>query len=348
MTIDDFLDALGKGQAGMDVSTFWPAHSAQIEASFSDLIAMRVFSKYREDKGKFLEGLRRVSVDCIRCHLFSSGIIGLKVARIFGHENISVEEMEEYILTILNHIQDRVFNDALCRDGKNLLFSEEEIEKWLAKGIIFTLTDEDKKVVSFLNVALESLSWAIFYDMYRYGGFAISGPYKTTRGTVLIRDGFDLAPPFWPFKSKYGCLREVLVYENGVQIEGDFMNHFVYKEPIVFKLKAFRIESNSGIFDSIGSLIKLTAYLERLRRKHTEYVNSLDPLQIITKGAEIYSYLWKGFWDYYGEEWKPDAEIQKRILKYGLKYWRRYGLSKEKKDPSYYRNLYDPRSNFVE
>jgi len=148
------------------------------------------------------------------------------------HKDINIRETENFILDILGNIQERVFNDALCRDGRNLLYPLEKVENWLANGIVSNLSEEGKKAVAGLNIASESLSWSMFYDMYRSGGFVISGPYETSKGKVLIRENIDLTPPFWPFRCKYSWLREILVYDEKVEVTGDFANHFIYKRPI--------------------------------------------------------------------------------------------------------------------
>lgn len=99
IAFDDFLEAIVKAHSGMDVTTCWPAHPAQIEACMSDLIAMRVFNKYREDKTKFLDALSKVPIDCVRSYLYQAGLVGLKVARVLtylGHK-ITVEESTSYI-----------------------------------------------------------------------------------------------------------------------------------------------------------------------------------------------------------------------------------------------------------
>jgi len=350
ITIENFLDALEKAHSGMDITTCWPVHPAQIEASFSDLVAMRVFNKWKENKEKFLEGISRVPVDSIRAYLCSAGLIGLKVARVLEHKDINIRETENFILDILGNIQERVFNDALCRDGRNLLYPLEKVENWLANGIVSNLSEEGKKAVAGLNIASESLSWSMFYDMYRSGGFVISGPYETSKGKVLIRENIDLTPPFWPFRCKYSWLREILVYDENVEVTGDFANHFIYNRPIVLKLKGFKIETNREKLNTMESITELIDYFEELRRKHTEYVESLKPLDVIKNGAKIYSYLYKDLWQSYGENWIPDREVIKRIEKNGLKYWHEYGLAREQEEeePVYYRKLYDPRNDFVE
>lgn len=115
------------------------------------------------------------------------------------------------------------------------------------------------------------------------------------------------------------------------------------------KLRAFRIELDNKILNSIKDVVELSGYLDKLREKHTQYINSLKPMQIIGKGAEIVSYLYKGLWDYYGEDWRSEREMVERIDKDGFRYWNLYGSLKEKGEENvdYYRKLYDIRNDFV-
>ncbi|OGG09176.1 hypothetical protein A2154_02810 [Candidatus Gottesmanbacteria bacterium RBG_16_43_7] len=352
ITFDEFLDSIQKAHAGMDITVCWPAHPGQIEAAVSDLTAMRAFVKYKTNRTRFLNGMNSVPVDSIRSYLYQAGLIGLKVARLLpdlGHTDVSVTESIEFVLDLISNIKERVFSDPLCRDGRNIIYTPEQIESWLSRGTVSNLTGADKLEIAGLNITAESLSWALFYDMYRSGGFRMSGPYITPIGTVLVRENIDLAPPFWPFTYKYKYLREILVYEDDIEVENDFANHFIYRKPIINKLKAYRIEVDNQMCSAIDDIRHLTEYLDRLRKNHVEYIDSLNPQEIIKSGAQIVSYLYKGLWDYYKEDWHPSKEVEDRINRDGLKYWHKYYPYQSRKDESadYYRRLYDLRNDFL-
>ncbi len=349
--LDAFLDAIVKAHSEMDITQCWPAHPAQIEASISDLIAMRLFHKYQQNKSKFFQALNHVRIDSVRTYLYQAGLVGLKVARVhpkLGHK-ITIKDTENYLLNALKALQKRIHSDVLCRDKKNLLSSAEQIRNLIQKQFVTKLSAVDQREIANLNVTAESLSWAMFYDMYRSGGFVIHGPYETSEGKLLVRENTDLNPPFWPFKSEYQNLKIFLLYDQDIEISCDFANHFTYRKPILYKLKAYRIENNGRVIDSLTRILELTHVLEKYRSQHVKHIESLSPSQIISKGAEISAYLFKNLWEYYDEDWHPSQETYHRIDTDGLKYWQEYQALKDQKErpPEYYRRLYDPRNDFI-
>lgn len=345
--IERLLAAVETTHSGMDPNEFWPATSAQIEAYFDDILAVSIFKKFKKDKGKFKKALARVEPEILKTLLCSGGgIIGLKVARRFENYPLSTEEFKDFVVCILDSIAERRKDDEFCLAGTNLALSQEEVGE-LARKTTWKKAEGSgiKKAIAGLNVTAESLTWAIFYDIYRNAGMLIHGPYETSKGILLCRDFFDLNPPIWKLKNKYPKLKIYLIYEDGVEISIDFVNHQTYKAPIVNRLKFYSVTADKT-FATLREVEKLDDYYSGLRKKQVETVESLKPLDVVKKGTEIHYYMLKDFFTFYGEGWEPPRKVYERIEKFGLKYWKRYGKPRVYGE-FWAKKLYDPRNDFV-
>lgn len=345
--IERFLEAVEIAHSGMDPNEFWPATSAQIEAYFDDILAVSIFEKFKKDKEKLKKALDCVEPEILKTLLYSGGgIIGLKVARKFEGYKCTVKEFKDFVVCVLDSIAERRKGDEFCLGGKNLAVGPKEIEK-LVKETSWEKArgSEIKKAIAGLNATAESLTWAIFYDIYRYAGMLIHGPYETSRGILLCREFFDLNPPIWNLQNKYPKLKIYLVYGDDAEISIDFANHQTYETPIVDKLIFYSIVDSKPL-ETLEEIEELDEYYSDLRKKQVETVERLEPLEIVKKGAEIHYYLLKDFFAFYGEDWRPPQTVYERINSIGLKYWKKYGKPRVY-EKSWTRKVYDPRNNFI-
>lgn len=345
--IERFLDAVEKGFWGMSGTIFWPANPPQIEVYFDDILAIDIFEKFRKDREAFKKALARVEPESLRALLYSGGgIIGLKVARKFEGYNISPAELKDFVVYVLDSIAERRRENPFCLEGKNLAWSQEEIKELVGKTSWKKVKEPQiKKAIAGLNVAAESLTWALFYDLYRSAGMAIHGPYQASKGILLARDFFDLGSPIWDLENKYPQLKVYLIYKDDVEISIDFINHPTYRTPIIDKLKFYWIATDRPI-ETLREIEELDNYYSRLRTKQAERIKKLKPLEIVKKGAEIHYYLLRDFFAFYNEDWRPPKKVYKRIERLGLKYWNRYRKPKTH-GKSWARRTYDPRNEFI-
>lgn len=348
--IEKFLQAIQVAFSGMGEGEFWPANAPQIEASFSDILAVSIFEKFKGDKEKFKKALDRVEPEVLKALLYlGGGIIGLKVARIYEDYEISIEELKDFVVCILDSVAKRRKGDEFCLGGKNLVLSSEEVKRLIKKTKWPAAKElELKKAIAGLNVTAESLTWAIFYDIYRYAGMLIHGPYQVSRGILLCREFPDLNPPIWNLQNRCPKLKVHLIYEEGVEIKIDFLNHQIYEVPIVDSLRFYSIATDKPL-KTLKEIGELDNYYSRLRQEQAERVGGLKPLEIIKKGAKIHYYMLKDFFEFYGEDWWPPKEVYERIGRMGLKYWKRYRRPRHPHQEKglWARKVFDPRNNFI-
>lgn len=331
--IDKLLDAIIKAQSGMDERTFWPCHPAQAEAYFSDLIADALLEKFIWDNREFGRAIDKVPPDFIRFHLLDAGLIGLKVLKKYGPTKVSDDLLFDFISALVGSIQRRVGSDPFCSDGKNLL-----VDASILKELDFLEVKNlsEKQAISSLNITAESLSWAIYFDLYRDLGMIIHGPYAFDSGRVIVRD----------FSLNDIRLSTYVLYDKGFSLEIDFANHIIYHQPHMDFMKAAGVIYNGNPV-GLDNLEKMEEQFSKLRHKLVEKVEKMRPKEIIWECALKYWQLFEKFFDYYGESCLPPIEIKNRIKESSLKYWTQYQPTSQKHDLNYFRRLYNPRNDFL-
>lgn len=343
--IDRLLDSIEQAFSGIDSTTVWPCCVPQIEAYYGDIIAVDLFERFLKDRNKFKKALSRVKVDTLRTSLYSCSILGLKVARKYEGYKLSDEDFVDFVLTFCDAIKDQVLSDEFCADGKNFTLKAKEVRQILKKKDWQKAEGEElQREIAAFNVGTESLAWTLYFDAYRSGGMYLHGPYEVPNGLLIIRDFYDLNPPFWKINNEFPTLQTLLIYERDIRVKIDFMDHIFYEKPVVRKLRQFAIIANKSL-KTEQEIENLENYYSHLCQRQVRAVESLKPIEIIKKGAEIYYYLFKDFFELYGENWHSPKRFYERVDEVGLKYWQRYSTIKAQ-PASYFRKLYDPRNDF--
>ncbi len=351
-TINKFLSAIKSTYSDMDISrTSWPATAPQLEAYFSDIIATTIFKKYKENSKKCEEALNTLSVFTLYASLYHTEIIGLKVSKIFNNYPKDQKDIIDFVLFIFNVIKKRIQGELFCLDKTHKILTEKEV-KILEKKLKWTeiKKKEIKKEISILIVSLESLIWSLYFDSFTCAGCERQGPYFANNNEViLIRNYFNLNPKeIWPIKNKYQSVKMHLKYSQGINIQLDYANHIKSSNSLQDKLISFSIIADKKQIATLSEICSLSKYFSHLAKEQAERINRLSPLRIIKKGAEIYYYRYKNFFDYYKEDWRPPQQVYDRINGLRLKWWNYYKSDKDKKkSPEYYVKLFDPRNNFI-
>jgi hypothetical protein len=172
----------------------------------------------------------------------------------------------------------------------------------------------------------------------------IHGLYFVKEGTLIIKDFEKLQSAVWNNTMFAKNISIYLLYKPGFELKFNYANQQIsYSDsPINLLIKyCIKIDGKELTFNALYE-----SAISKIRKKQIEFVNSLSPLEVIKKGAEIYCYMYQEFFDYYNISWKPSGDIIERINKDGLKY---YQIFKEEEmiKPEYYRKQFDPRNTFI-
>jgi hypothetical protein len=120
--IDLFLDTIVDIHRDMNFATFWPANPPQLQASYSDLLALKFFQKFETDFNDFNIALKQVKPNSLRSLLYQIGLLGLKVANARHSAKISQKKIIEYSLFIF---------DKIAEKTKTMSFAEMVIIEYL-------------------------------------------------------------------------------------------------------------------------------------------------------------------------------------------------------------------------
>jgi len=352
--IDKFLDGIERMFLRMGIVNFWPANAPQMDSSYNDVLAKDLYlaiEKLRKDKTK--KDITKLfdSPAAILCLLYNPLIIGLKVAKYYKTLSIISTDIEKFINYIFNILEKKHNGDIFCSDGTNLILSNEEVFKIAKYGLFLPAkTKKIKEKLSSLNIDLQSFSWAVCFDALVGYGMEIHGPYDVSRffgpkSVLIIRDFFDFKQILWRLNLGFNKIRVINIYRD-VKFEFDMANHFTTDISLPESLTNWLILVDDGQVD-LEKIEKITFQINELKKEQTKLVNSLNPLETIEKSAEINYYSLRKIWETAGlKDWKFSMpKIKKRIKKDGLKYWKQF-KNQEFRDLSYYRRLFDPRTNF--
>lgn len=351
-TLNKFLLAVRRSYSDMDAArTPWPANASQIEAYFSDIIATAIFDKFKKDPVKCKKALSALTLFILYASLYHTEIVGLKVGKIFEGYPANQKDILDFTLFIFNVIRSKTQDDIFCLNGSHKVLTKKEIKE-IEKTQEWTEAKDQKikKEISNLIISLESSVWALYFDSFSCAGKEIHGSYQTAdKNIVLIRDYFNLDPKeIWSVKGKYQSVRICLKYPKKAGIKLDYANHIKSTKPLLNELVSFSILVDGKQVAALFEIHSLFRYFSRLAKKQAERVNALPPLEILKKGAEIYYYRYKKFFEYYGEDWQPPQRVYNRINSLKLKWWKRYENKKGKKfSPNHYVKLFDPRNDFI-
>jgi hypothetical protein len=349
--IKKFLLAINNCFSTIDERTFWPANAAQIEAYFSDIIALDLFCKFKENPQNFKKALSRLSCFSLYESLYHKEIIGLKVNRIYLDCPKNKKDIINFVMSFFEVIKSKVKGEIFCLDGTHRLLTNTEVKeieknkRWMKAENYKT-----KRLISNFISCLENLVWAFYFDIFVSTGREIHGPYFINKNEViLVRDYYNLNPKeIWGIDNKYQSLKIFLKYPKECNIQLNYANQVKSSKPLGENLISFSIEVNRKPVKDLHEIFLLFKYFLRLGEKQANKVNKLSPLEIVKKGAEIYYYRYKELYKFYKEDWRPPRVVYQRINTLKLK-WLDYFKSDnyKRKEPRFYVNLLDPTNNFI-
>ena len=326
---------------------FWPFGPGQTDYYFNDILAVNIFEKFKGNPDKFKRALSLLSSNILRWFLLPFTILGLKIAGKDKGYKAETSEMITFIETVWEVLKNKVSSDPFCLDGKNRILSGNEINR--SSENLHWFYDTEGKISRHLSIDLESFVWAIDFDIFAYGVFW-HGPYSLSNGeSMLVKSFIDLDPPFWSLNNPFSNVEIFFVFTNSIDISIDFMSHIDYSKNIWDRLISFAVQADNNQMKTMHEIQKLSGHFVKLRRNQLEKVGSLSPEELIKKSAEIYYYMFRKFFSFYGEGFSPPKGFEKRLKEEGLKYWMKYKsqeIISEEPTREFTRRLYDPRADY--
>jgi hypothetical protein len=243
----------------------------------------------------------------------------------------AAKESLEFFLDILDS---KVSKDPFCLNNKNLWFDDSKVSGLMQEIRFNKVNSSELGLISRLVIALSSLVWSFYYDIYVEAGFEFHGPYDVELGgkkySLLIRDYYDLRPTdLWNKAKEFGfkSVRLYLLY-SGVNISLDFFMHEFSDKPLRESLAYYAIETidlnGKKSFVSIKDAVVIAELAEKITVDQVAYVNQLSVIETINMGAMICYYQLKDFRGRLGVDWRPPKEVFDAIKDKGLEKWEKY------------------------
>lgn len=357
--IDRYLDA-ATFAFGHDLtpSEYWPLKPAQMTAYFEDSIAVGVFKKVeilRKKRVPLEKAAKMFSTPGIlRNFLENFANTGLKVANNVGWFETSFKEREEFFNYLFKVLEEMVKNDIFLRDGMQIILDQGEMGK-IPWNEFIKLDKETSKIIRRFNLAIFSLVWSFYFDVFTYTGFSLHGPYKVPAKkfginmNLIINDYFNLRPvEIWPEAKNvlFEKVRICQIYKN-INWKISFFERVDPSVNLNDNLIYSFIEIDGKIISDLEKVKELTGRIFEIIARQTDFVNNLSSLEKVKKASEICYYGLRGIFTYFNESWKPPKEIDDFIKKTG-----EVNIEKLEKDLSEYSKneiikVFDPRNNFV-
>lgn len=207
--------------------------------------------------------------------------------------------------------------NLFCETGQNSIWTPKEIEKQIGRLTFINLTQAKdlKTLVSHLQGVLWSYTELIYWTNHPFG-HSFHGPYKTSKGDLLVRSYFDLKPEIWPFTQKldFSGMTFFELYERDTDLSLDFFERGIRTtKPYQEKLKAVAIKIGDQDITTKEELEKHLNNLVEVCEKGSAHINSLDDQAIITKHTEMWWYVLKPLFQTAGKDWHPSQVVHDNI-----------------------------------
>lgn len=221
---------------------------------------------------------------------------------------------------LLNYIS-LLRKDTFCESGKNIIWEHETLKENFKKLNIFYDDSDVLDVFIQFNYLLSSYCELVYFSEKQIG-HEDHGPYEIAPNKYLIvRDFYDLKPPFWKFSKKVPFDRlQLFIFINNENIRFDFSNRWYGSKSLRESVYRF------GVIDYQQKLSlplnKLQKYVEVMKDIISEGIIEVDACgksELINKFGEKYFYAIKPLRDIMEEDWKPPEKFYASIKEERLK-----------------------------
>lgn len=357
--LGEYLDVV-QGALGNTIGSeeFWPLKPAQMTAYFEDTLAVDIFKKTQilQEKNVDLETVASLFATplILKNFLLNFASTGLKTANNVGWFKTTSREREDFFNYLFDVLEKLVKNDIFSRDQKQLLFSEEEIDKIPFSNFV-KLDGLSRKLVSKFKVALFGTVWSLFFDTFYYVGFNPHGPYsvagrKFKKGSILvINDYFNLKPKkTWQISSRipFEKVRIYHIYKD-LDWQINFFGRENAKSSLLSHLDYVLIEIDGNLIDDLISINQLSGKLFTIIEEQTKFVNGLSSLKQVKKAAEISYFGLRRIFEYFSEDWQPPQAINKVIEQFGDKFIKELTMTAQQRSKEEIRKIFDPRNSYI-
>jgi hypothetical protein len=309
--ISEFIIRGAKGQPPA-----WPFSISEINWYRTKFWAKEVFTilKKLERKGISLKEIAKLCYGpSSLSHWLYLPEIATIVPEVDPFEGLTKEEGVKFIEKTIDLISLQRKGDIYCRNGKNIIFSPEEVEKTLNTVDLKTPSQVEKNTLGKLNAVLWQYT-ILIQAGDRHCSQEFHGPYQIGRGTLFVRDYFNLKPICWDFCKQFPY-QKLTIFEvyTDVEIKIDMFNHFQTSAPLPQKLIKFALLIDDVTEPKIISLQELFEISNKVLNEGILSVNHFTKDDWIKRMFEL-KFLWlKPLKELIGEKSEVPSNLYKLL-----------------------------------
>jgi hypothetical protein len=314
VSVDAYLDAIGRAMANAGDIVPWPLHLAQIGPYYGDIEGADLYTRLRA-----FEAAGASDEDIARLFPSASSAKSLLMDLVCGLKDAAVPAADRtwFVGRMLAAIGTAETGDIFCRDGAHRLLTESAATA-LVEGAGWSECSQPAGKAAFsLSGAAQALIWSQHFYGWTDIGFVIHGPYRVALpdgrpGQLVVRDFFDLlAADVWPQLPPLPVRRLQVssLHDLSDRFEVDIFNHLLHARAQADSCVAVRVTADDRPIapDAMNDLRKLC--LDRVRHQQGD-IERMDEPQVLTKFIESRYYALRGW---RGADWRPPAEVLTRI-----------------------------------
>jgi len=231
-----------------------------------------------------------------------------------------VRERTEVCWKLLRYITILRNGNTFCKSGRNMVLDDKMVATILSESSMATIntlpnSDKLREIISKLIVALSNYCELLYFANLSFGR-EFHGPYDIEKhNQLIVREYFDLKPPFWKFTKKmpFGAFKLLTIYPN-LGFKFDFSGRFYTNDIIGPRLNQVFIEKDSKPFPiEIKGLKGILELIQGVMKEAIEEIAHIDKKKLMTKFAEGYFWALKPLQDQVNQDWHPSQELYKRI-----------------------------------
>ncbi len=342
--IDEFLEAVGDGLAGMDFSTFKPIDCFEMFPLYAREGTARLLTiiEKASEHDPFIIAQQMHSPSVIRVEM----LLALVKARLAKADKSTLLKIAEFYHSLLQGI---CLEDHYAKNGKNLIHTKEQVSKII--GDFKVADQETAKTLGKLSNVCYHLAYSLYSDINPQICYDHFGPYDLSdvygKGHSLVVKQFQNLKPveLWGDKVKdipFNKIRVYCVYKD-VGFSVDNASHTHYQGNIISGLQYFGVEIDGQFVDDISLIIDS---IHELSLKSIEMWRALTNLEF--ENAKI-KFLEQRCYNYIylcakvGMDWRPTPLMLEAVKAKPLatNFWPTF---KDRKEAiSFWKRFIDPR-----
>lgn len=348
--IDDLLNSMTG--VFVDVRDLWPMPPVNLFPYFDVGQALGTYQRLKQlvEGGMSFNDIAKLfrRAEQVRYFLINTGAISLKTAHNLKIADTTIEDQVKLVQWCIQLLKELTQEDPLCLEGKNIYWPQAKVDAFVSKYSWQEVTGQYKEAVDKLSINLYSMNWSFYWNYYGAAGYDIHGPYQPKgfeNSQLIIKDYFNPAPTeLWPLAKEVPFKSAMLgqIYKD-TDIKISFGNRIVNQGELAGNNSHFVFIFDGQQVTDIKTMRDLAQRAVEITKRQTEYVNSMEKMDVARKCAQLAYYIHKDFYLHFGKDWYPEADIEATIKFLGREFIDREP-PKEDRTPEFRREMLDPRN----